>query len=140
MRIGYVVLGEGIGADAKNAFTLIGLNQNVLMAGTLPAVTKRAVVLHLEELEGLTGSTAEVSFTVRSPSGRVLMAQSTGFAMGERIFDDIPVTADIPAEFVLNVTEYGAHVISVEVRPHGAEVLTAEVYLYVRQPPAAPPA
>lgn len=135
MRIGYVLLGEGLGADAKNALTVIGLNQNILMGSALPTVTKRAVVLHLEDVDFPSGSTAEVSFTVRAPSGRVLMAQTTGFSVGERVFDDVPVTADIPAEFMLNVTEYGPHVIVVEVRPQGADVLTAEVSLYVRQPP-----
>lgn len=140
MKLEWVVLAEGMGGDASGALTLIGVNRNVFVAQALPAVTKRAVLVHVAGDAGTLepGAQAQVSFSVVSPSGRVLLAQSSGITLAPPIWSDLPAGIDIPAEFGLNVTEYGDHVIKVEI-DLGGDRLTGEVMLYVRTPPSGEP-
>lgn len=139
MRIDWMTLAEGLGSDANGALTLIGFNRNVFVSTSLPAVTKRAVLLHVsgdrEEFEGR--EKLQVAFSVTAPSGRVLLAQTAGLTLGASPWIDIPAGLDVPAEFGLNLTEYGDHVIRAELDFEGTQQLSAETILYVRQPPAS---
>jgi hypothetical protein len=131
-----MLLAEGFGQDAKGAITAIGINQSVLVAQSLPATTKRAVLVHLVDEEGSfrPGGKLHFSFAVHSPSGRVLLAQSGQLAVGEKKWQDLPASVDLPAEFALTAFEYGTHLIVVQIQYDGTDGLECSVPLYVHEP------
>jgi hypothetical protein len=131
-----MLLAEGFGQDAKGAVTAIGVNQSVVIAKSLPTTTKRAVLVHLSDEEGSLkpGGKMHFSFSVQSPSGRVLLAQSGQLAAGERPWPDLPATVDIPAEFTVTTYEYGAHRITAQIQCDGGENIECSVPLYVHEP------
>jgi hypothetical protein len=133
VRLDWLVLAEGLGQDASGRLTAIGLNQNVLIAPTLPLITKRAVIAHFidEENELSHGDRVTASFTPTSPSGEVLGAQETEATIGRRTHLDLPASMDFPMEFFLNIREYGRHCLGVELALPNGKKLTGEVYLYV---------
>lgn len=134
MRIAWILLAEGLGVDASGALTAIGLNRNVLLASALPTTTKRAVVTRVEDIDLPNGTTIQASYSVVSPSGQVLMAQSASLVAGGVRFRDVPGALDLPGEFALTPTEYGPHVVRIELRTDQEEPLTAQVLLYVIEP------
>jgi hypothetical protein len=138
LRIAWVILAEGIGSDAKHAFTAIGVNQNVLVTPKFPATTKRAVIAHFEDVELTSGDSVQVSFSVIAPSGRVLVAQTGTVTATDPPWPELPRVFDVPAEFAISVSEYGTHILRAEAVPPDGEVLTGEVALYVMKPPVLP--
>lgn len=131
-----MLLAEGFGQDAKGAITAIGLNQSVLVSASLPATTKRAVLIHLVDEEGSLrpGGKLLFSFAVHSPSGRVLLAQSGQLAMGEKVWKDLPASVDIPAEFTFTAYEYGVHRIAAQINYDDTDSVECWVPLYVHEP------
>jgi hypothetical protein len=134
----WLVLAEGLAQDAKGAFTLVSVNQNILGAEGLPTMTKRAVLAHLsvDADEEIAAGTYTFSFQVASPSGRVLHASNGAVELIQPRFPDLPGTFDIPAEAVLRITEYGAHTFAFEVSGPSGESASAEVLLHVIEQPA----
>ena len=136
MKLESLVLAEGMGQDANGAYTLIGVNQNVFSPQSLPAGTKRAVLAYFVEEPGenleWAGKSAEVSFTVTSPTGKVLAAQTGQLSFGEKNFADVPVALQLPNEIILQVREYGDHRIAVAVTFPDESVVKGELTLYVR--------
>jgi hypothetical protein len=137
MKFGWVALAEGIGADAKGSITLIGMNQNVFVTRSVPASTKRAIMAHMVEADLTPGATVTVSFNITSPSGQVLAAQTANVVTGDRQWKDLPATIDVPAEFVINTTEFGEHKITVELKLPDGGSLSEQVSVYVIEPPTA---
>jgi hypothetical protein len=133
-----MLLAEGFGHDAKGAITAIGVNQSVVIAPTLPATTKRALLVHLSDDEGLLrpGTKLHFSIAVYNPSGRALLAQSGQIALGEKPWPDLPATVDIPAEFTLTTNEYGEHSITAQVQFDGTEAIESSIPLHVVPAPA----
>jgi hypothetical protein len=131
-----MLLAEGFGQDAKGAITAIGLNQSILIAGSLPATTKRAVLVHLVDEEGSVrpGGKLHFSFAVHSPSGRVLLAQSGELSVVEKVWKDLPASVDIPAEFTFTAYEYGAHRIVAQIHYDDADSVECSVPIYVHEP------
>lgn len=137
MKIEWLILAEGLGQDSKGAITAIGLNQNVLIAPTFPSTTKRAVVAHLVyDIKDLKpGDKLNLYFSATSPSGKVVAAQSAQAAVGEPKWSDLPATADMPAEMLLTLHEYGTHRIEVSVQSSdNEEATTAGLDFYVVKP------
>ncbi len=131
-----MLLAEGFGQDAKGAVTAIGLNQSILVTPSLPASTKRAVLVHLVDEEGSVRPRGKLhfSFAVHSPSGRVLLAQSGQLAVGEKVWKDLPASVDIPAEFTFTAYEYGVHRIVAQIQYDDADSVECSVPLYVHKP------
>jgi hypothetical protein len=103
-----MILAEGIALDARGAFTLVGLNQNVYATDSLPSHTKRAVLTRIVDLT--TGSKYRIRVEVASPNGRVIAVQEGQFEVaGLRIPGIPPGGADIPNEFQIAVTEFGTY-------------------------------
>lgn len=136
MKLDWMMLAEGFGHDAKGALTAIGVNQTVVVTSLLPTTTKRAVLVHLVDEEEVLkpGGKLHFSFSVHSPSGRVLLAQSGQLTVGEKVWDDLPVSLDLPAEFTLTTTEYGEHRITAQLQYDGAKDVECSVPLYVHMP------
>lgn len=136
MNIGWIIVAEGITNDSRNALTLVALNQSILPTPTLPVATKRAVLTHVVDVELPEGTPIQLSYSVASPSGRVLLAQSATLIAGPVAWPEIPATLDFPAEFLVNVTEFGRHAIRVEVEVFGEVAASAEEAFYVVETPA----
>lgn len=136
MKLDWMLLAEGFGQDAKGAITAIGLNQSILISASLPATTKRAVLIHLVDEEGSLrpGGKLHFSFAVHSPTGRVLLAQSGQLTVGEKVWADLPASVDIPAEFTFTAYEYGVHRIAAQIQADDIDTLECSVPLYVHEP------
>jgi hypothetical protein len=132
----WILLAEGLGQDAKGAITAIGLNQNILAAPSLPATTKRAVVAHLvaddEPLE--TGDKITLRFSVTSPSGQVVAAQTAQATVGPVLWPNLPATSDLPVDMVLTFNEYGTHRFEVAVQTTGGDELEGHIDFHVVAP------
>lgn len=135
MKIEWMVLAEGLAQDSKGAFSLIGLNQNLMFADKLPTQTKRAVVVHL------TGSStdaavemgsASFTFALKSPEGATLIAQSGQIQGADFPFPDLPATADIPFDVVAPIPEYGTYLIQFDIRFATGETESSGIQFYVR--------
>jgi hypothetical protein len=139
MKVEWVALADGVGQDTRGAVTAIALSQNVFPAPTLPAVTKRAVVIHITAEPGTLkpGESFGVTFNVCDPHGRVINAQSGQVVVGPTAWPDLPVVADVPAEMLVNVTEYGAYRIEVTIRPNVGEEIVRSVEFYATDPSLA---
>ena len=138
MKLDWIIIAEGIGRDAKGALTLIGLNQNVFVAPTLPAVTKRAVVAHFVD-DGDTPKSGDIlsfKLSVISPSGETVSAQQGQAAIGQALWPDPTPTFDLPAEITINCAEYGSYRLEVEVQFGASQGSGGSVNLYVKEPAA----
>ncbi|WP_162834316.1 hypothetical protein [Amycolatopsis circi] len=136
MRIKWILLCEGFGLDSKGALTAIGLNQNVVASETLPVQTKRAIIIRLiDENEPAYQGVMTISFSVISPTGKVVSANTANVSIGPKKFSDLPGTGEIPAELILNLSEYGTYRVSAEIRLEDDRVETVAEYLYVVSSP-----
>ena len=137
MKLDWILLAEGLGQDAKGAFTAIGLNQNVLAAPSLPVATKRAMIVHLVADKGdlQPGDQLTLRFSVASPSGQIIAAQTAQAAVGTLQWPELPITSDFPVEMLLNFSEYGTHRFEVAIQVAGREEMRDGVDFYVVAPP-----
>ncbi len=130
LNLEWVMLAEAAVQDSDGVLSIIGLSQNVLVTRTFPVQTKRAIVVHLQSDTPSPVTKASVNFSVVSPSSRVIVAQTIEARLGKPRFPDIPWSMDVPAEFILSITEPGTHVFNVELEA-GDERLAKSVDLHV---------
>jgi len=131
-----MILAEGLGQDAKGAITLISVNQNLLIAPSLPAITRRAVFAHFVVAEGDLKSGDQMDFKVSaiSPAGEVISAQQGQGTVGDPMWPELPLTLDFPVQLALNCKEYGEYRIQLDVQfPH--ESFREAVSFFVKPPP-----
>jgi hypothetical protein len=138
MKIGWVLLAEGIGQDSRAVLTAIGLNQNVLATPTLPTVTKRAIVAHVvSDTEPLKlGDKLNITFNIMSPRGKIITAQSGQVTIGKVPWPDLPVSIDLPVELVFNVSEYGTYLIGATVQVADGPETIERIEFYVVNAPS----
>lgn len=133
MKMVWVILAEGIAQDARNAISLIGVQQNIQPAPELPVTTKRAVLANVEfgEDAPTNGQKYTVRFTVTSPSGHIILAQGGQGAYSGSPWKEVNAGISVMGEFPLTLTEYGRHVVSVDVESdsHGAVRGTADLHV-----------
>lgn len=136
MKVEWILLAEGLGQDAKGAITVIGLNQNVLGAPSLPVTTKRAVVAHFVADKGslAPGDKLTLRFSVTSPSGKVIAAQTAQATIGQLPWPDLPASSDLPVELGLTFYEYGTHRFEVAVQTADGQEVTGQIDFYVVTP------
>jgi hypothetical protein len=115
VKLEWILLAEGVGAAANGALTAIGLNQNVLIAPRFPALTKRAVIAHFSSSKPFEDGELTVSFSVTSPTGKVVSANTAKINLSGGIiaWPDLPAAFDVPVELVIPVSEYGEHCITI---------------------------
>lgn len=126
MRFSWLILCEGFGTGAQGALTAIGLNQNVLVAHSgMPTTTKRAVIGHLVDDDGLKDGD-EVGFVLKvsAPNSHVVQEQQGLLRIGGGVlWEGLASTIDIPLELVLRVETLGDYRISMVVTsPDGSEM------------------
>lgn len=131
MKIEWALQAEGLGQDARGALTIIGVNQNVLTVNSLPARTKRAIVLHVIEVEA--GESLSLSVSVKDPDGVVVLAQSADMTLGEFLYTDIPAAFDVPAEMAISVEKWGTYTFEAVVQGRSGGTGAATLPLYVRK-------
>jgi hypothetical protein len=136
IRLEWFIVAEGIGQDAKAAYTLIGVNQNALVTSDLPVYTKRAFLVHMVEDEGYLKEGDEVgaAFRIASPTGEAVAEGAANFTVGPRRFKKLPAELDIPVELGFEIREHGTYQCSVEVTTPGASPLGKALSLYVLDP------
>lgn len=131
MRCDLFVLAEGVTADARGALTMVGVNQRVIVAGSLPFSVRQKIVISLtDEMQGPHGHDFEelpdgdLSIRVTDPSGDPQFAISQGFKMPqENLPEQGPKIANIVADVVVSGTTFGEYTVAATFRTaDGGEV------------------
>lgn len=137
MKMGWVLLAEGIAQDSRNAISLIGVGQNIQPATRFPISTKRAILANVEFDEDVpaAGQKYTVRFTMTSPSGQTILAYATEGTYVESPWQDITAGISVMGEFQITLTEYGCHVMSVDVASESHGTVRGSVNFYVAKPP-----
>lgn len=143
MRLDGVVLCEGVGQDARGAFTFIAVNQNVLVAESLPHVEKRTVVVLLSEDRPsdrpLTNPSGTASFRVLSPTGTIAFAITQQVPPLQRRWSDIAANLILAADVLVQAPEFGEYRIQCEITSPDIEApIVAEQKVYVIPAPTEP--
>jgi hypothetical protein len=137
MKIDFLIMGEGVVQDASGGFSMVRIGADILQPASLPASTKRSVLLGLREEEDspiLVGTSSRIELRVTAPSGKIVAVATNTFVIGNKAFSEVPGTALIPADFQILVEETGRYVIRAELSQPDTEVETAERYVHVVPP------
>lgn len=140
MKLDWIILAEGFGTSANGAVTVIGINQQVIIAPSLPTTTKRGVLAHFSDSSGtLAGQELDVTISVNDPNGKPLITQTAPARMTPELqWPELPTGLDIYLEIPLRLSEYGSYEISLSLKQPGADPITGVVPFYVKKPPAVP--
>jgi len=138
MKLDWIILAEGFGTSANGAVTAIGLNQQVIIAPTLPTTTKRGVLAHFSDSsDSLAGQELDVTIAVSDPDSQPLITQTAPARMNAELqWPDLPKGLDIYLEIPLRLSKYGSYEISLSVKQPNTEPITGVVPFYVKMPPA----
>jgi hypothetical protein len=132
MKIEWIILAEGAVNDSRGALTAVGLNQNVFAPTSLPASTKRALIIHLVDVEP--SSTIALNFSVKDPDGTIIAAQSNTMNVGDAKFQDLPLTTDVVVEAMFAFKTSGTHLVDVEIASADLVSDSKAIEIYVRKP------
>jgi hypothetical protein len=140
LRVEWLGLAEGSTQDARGALALVGVNQNVIQAPSLPHTVKEVFVLHVVDDDGDTlteGTEVTVDFRVESPNGVILSAARSAAKLSQKSFSAIPaVYLQFVAESLLRFEEYGTYTIRCTVETANRQSASEEKSLYVIEPAA----
>lgn len=121
-EIKWILLAEAVAQNSDGVLSAIGIGQNIVLAQSFPAKTKRALIVRVESEEAeLPGDQMVIEFSVVAPSGKTIVAQNAQAPIGQPRFPRFPWTAHIPAEMGMRLTEFGTHVVRVAVTIGGEE-------------------
>lgn len=139
MKLDWILIAEGFGTSASGAVTAIGVNQQVVLASSLPATTKRGVMAHFVDESGtLAGQEVEVTLTIYAPSGAPILAHTAPARMNETSpWPELPSGMDVFLEVPLRLSDYGAYEVALSVKQPKGEPVEGRVSFYVREPPTA---
>jgi hypothetical protein len=140
MRIEWLGIAEAAARDERGAITLVGVDQNVIVAPSLP-VTKERTFLLIADDEGISlapGSKLTLDVSVTAPSGKVVVAAGAQeVPVGEKRYPDLPGGLKLGGDLRLQITEYGTYSIHVSLTVTASgEVLTADKSIHVVAQPA----
>ncbi len=135
MKLDGVLLCEGVGQDARGAFTFIAVHQNVLVAESLPHLEKRTFVVLLSEdrpndrqLEKLSGT---ASFRVLNPDGTVAFAITQQVPPVQKRWSDLAANLILAADVLVQAPEFGEYRIQCEITSPEVETpIVAEQNVY----------
>lgn len=138
LRVEWLGLAEGSTQDARGALALVGVNQNVIQAPSLPHTVKEVFVLYVADDEGDTlteGTEVTVDFRVESPNGVILSAARSAAKLSQKSFSAIAaVHLQFVAESLLRFEEYGTYTIRCAVETTDGHSASEEKRLYVIEP------
>jgi hypothetical protein len=119
---------EGVAVDARNAFTLVAVNQNVIVTPSLPFSGARHFVTFGYDYEGdelAEGANIEVDFQVTSPSGATVAGQHN-IATTPKKAPDSPKVPGNGMSLILSLNlflaEYGEYLARLTLKLHSREV------------------
>lgn len=137
MRVRWFGMAEASAYDGRGVITVIGVGQNVVFTPALPTAVRRSLVFDVE-LQGVEApATFLATFSIESPSGVPIMAQTQEGELGPPRFPDLPTAVLLEVTVTFGAREYGTYKIRAEfVTDAGA--VTADQELYVRSPESAP--
>lgn len=129
LEVAWFGMAEASAIDSRGAMTLVGINQNVVVAETLPALRKRVLVLHLRDSEEpeqllVPGARLTVKMWVNGPDESEIFRQTATVDIGEKRWADIPGGANVTTEMQLNIEAYGRYRIHCEVAVQGQDELS----------------
>jgi hypothetical protein len=137
-------IAEGSTNDARGALTLVGVGQNVMATAEFPHREQRVLIVTVLDEEGTElGQDAAFGITleITSPSGRVLIATHQTLTTAQAS-NPVGIPPDVPGRgfqimwsLNLEVTEYGPHIVRVEIEIPNQEPLSRSRKIYVVPPP-----
>lgn len=140
MQIEWIGLAEASVEDGRGVVALIGVQQNVVAAASLPIRDlKRVVPVFISDSDAsspvlVEGVGVTIRVTVESPTGDVLLFARQTSTLGPPKWRGIPTSLHIFVEMQLEITEYGTHTIRVEAETSEGEMVTGTKELYVMAP------
>lgn len=136
MKISWFGLAEGVVDDARGATTLVGVNQNVYATKEFPAVTKRAILLYVEEEEDEPDTEGQVQVKLRTigPDGEVLSATKQTLELQGKQWPSVPGSLQITGETRIELEAYGEYAFEVELQLPSGQQLSASRSLHVVDP------
>lgn len=136
MRINYFLLAEGVAQDAGGVFSAIRVGQNITISPTVPTRTKRVFFLSLRDDDDRLADGDEVTVRLRvtGPSGQVVVESLDRIQLTAKRFPDLPGEVLVPAEFFLELPEYGAYAVVADVVDANGDESTASLELHCLAP------
>jgi hypothetical protein len=142
LRVEWLGLAEGSTQDSRGALALVGVNQNVIQAHSLPHTMKEVFILYVADDDGNTlteGTDVTVDFRVESPKGTILSAVRSAAKLSQKSFSSVPaVYLQFVAESLLRFEEYGMYTVRCTVETTDGHSASEEKRLYVIEPAASP--
>jgi hypothetical protein len=135
VNLAWIILAEGFGTASNGAVTAIGINQQVIIAPSLPITTKRGVLARFIDDSGtLAGQELEVTLTINDPAGRALLTQTAPARMVERpAWPELPSGVDVFLEIPLRLSDYGSYEVSLSLKPPNEDPVVGQVSFYVKE-------
>jgi hypothetical protein len=141
LRLEWLGIAEGSAHDARGALALLGVNQDVIQAPSLPHVQKGVLIVDVADDDGdiLTeGTNLSVELKIDSPSGHTLSSSRSSVGVGKKQFPTIPAThIQILAQTAMRFEEYGTYTITCHVEAPEEQRLQGQKRIYVVDPSTA---
>ena len=138
MRIEWLGIAEGAVVDGRGAFTVVGLNMNLVIAEKLPVPFVRSVILLVETDRTLDADDeVSISFQLTDPTGKVMSASNATSKVAPPISPESPAFIQLIAQLGGVAREYGAYSIACDVQVTNREPLKATKRIFVVPPPIA---
>jgi hypothetical protein len=141
LRLEWLGIAEGSANDARGALALLGVNQDVIAAPSLPHVQREVLIVHVADDDGdiLTeGTNLYVELKVDSPSGRTLSSSRSSVTLGKKQYPTIPAThIQVLAEVMMRFEEYGSYTVTCNVEAPEDQRIQGRKKIYVVDPSTA---
>lgn len=137
LELEWLGLAEGATNDGRGVLAAVGINQNVVVAPSLPATLGRVVILIVNDDEKNDlppGSDLTLQMSVIDPDGRSLSTNSTQISVGDRKFDELPVGFNLTAQLQVSVSAYGTYTIECSIESASGVMVRGTKKLYVVPP------
>jgi hypothetical protein len=132
IRVDWFGFVEGVAADARGMYTLVGFSPKFHVAQSLPTTASYSLVLELSDDEKpepamVPGRTLILDLTITAPDGSLLVGTQQSAQMGEKTHADLPGSVVVFVGAVFNFRLYGRHRAEVSVSIEGTDI-KAEAY------------
>jgi hypothetical protein len=139
MNFDTVVLAEGVTTDSRGAFTVVGLNQRVIALRQLPTQVRLTLLAIFsdeadDQQEGFASPARniKVAVTLRSPSGSVMFAATSGpVPQAPKQWQDLPGFGNFIVDLPLVAETTGVHRVEIDLEEDNAVVDRAAKRIYV---------
>ncbi|MFJ9900164.1 hypothetical protein ACIQPR_43230 [Streptomyces sp. NPDC091280] len=133
MRVEHVLLTEGVGADIRNAMTLIGFNQRVINAHAVPFSFRQTLVIGLiddSEDDGVAPS-GQLAINLVNPQGVAVFALNQAIQLNQRSRKDVPGFTNIAMDVQFSGSVRGRYTLQLTWQDAVGEAEKHEISVYV---------